>query len=676
MEKQVSVWYTETNLAFAGRTAEIFRGMRRSGKAGISMKKSDNIRWNRPIVTTGFMILLIVAASFGLSNNISSIEEEKCFERLYEEVAGLSADIEMHASNDREELKILSEIIASYDEMDSEKLWAFLDSYAAVGMMARVELLLPGDRVVVRGGKTVDAEGLLSFEEEAALGEHITDRERDILDSENYIVRHFVPITRDGETIAMLYGVIELGELPEEVNMDPYGGKGATYIIDGKTGDFLVDTWHPGEVGNMWELGEREMAPGYDSEQMKQGVADGDSRYVVFVSKTVGEYLYFYYEPMDINDWRIAVSVPESVVFESANKIKNILNWFLGFEVVLFILYFLWIIRYVKQTTDEKQRRLEMLNDIYDVENLLFNAHEKKENINAALEKIGAVIRAEEVGFWIVGQSYDNTAFFWQRQPRKEDERSAEWGYIGRLLEYFEAGNQEFESHEEKTIREMFGESVRDGIRSVTAVSVEDMDGKICGILEGRNIENKQDHKSSALLKNIKFSFSMFCQNLKLYLQIRNLGERDAMTGLYNRNRYEQDLLRIYSENQGPLACVYIDVNGLHEMNNTEGHEKGDKMLKTVAEEIRRYFPAEHSYRVGGDEFIIFVPGGDELEVMSSSEALVASLVRKDYHVSVGAQYESEVSSLADLIQAAEKKMYMEKKKYYEQETNDRRMRS
>ena len=68
-----------------------------------------------------------------------------------------------------------------------------------------------------------------------------------------------------------------------------------------------------------------------------------------------------------INEWRIAVSVPESVVFESADTIGRILNLFLVFEVICFIVYFLWMACYVRKVTGEKQRRLETLNYIYDV---------------------------------------------------------------------------------------------------------------------------------------------------------------------------------------------------------------------------------------------------------------------------------------------------------------------
>ena len=636
------------------------------------MKKSEEIRWGRSMITTCVMILLIVAASFCVIHCINEMEEAECFNRLYEEADDLAEDIEMYADSDREELKMLSAMIAEYDKLDSADLWDFLDSYTAVGMMSRIELLLPDDTVLVSGGETVDAKGMLSFKEEAAQGEHVTNREADILDSGNYIVRHYVPVIKEGEAIAMLYGVIELGELPKKVNMDPYSGEGAMYIIDGNTGDFLVDTWHQEEGGNMWALGEREMAPGYDPEQLKQGVKDGDSRYVVFISKTAGEYLYFYYKPIGINEWRIAVSVPESVVFESADMIGRILNLFLMFELLCFIVYFLWMACYVRKVTGEKQRRLESLNYIYDVEKLLFNAHEKKENINAALEKIGSIIRAEQVGFWIVGQSYDQASFIWKKeQTGNERNKGREQNDMLRLLEYFKAGNSEFEAYDEKGLREMGKKSGRNGIHNMVAVPVEDMEGEICGILESCNI--KDGHASAALLKNMKFSFSMFCRNLKIHTKIREQGDRDALTGLYNRNRYERDLQQICTEHGRSLACVYIDVNGLHEMNNTNGHDKGDKMLKTVANAVRKNFDTEYSYRFGGDEFIVFVPDAEETEVKLQSEAFTALLVKQDYHVSVGIQCETEVSSMAALIKSAEKKMYVEKKRYYEQEFNDRR---
>lgn len=138
------------------------------------LKAQDDIRWGRPLITTGAMIVLIVAASFGVTNYINRMEEQRSFERLYEEADTLADNIEKYSANDREELEMLSAVIAGYDDLSSPELWNLLDSYTNIGMMSRIELLLPGDVVLTGRGEKVDAAGTLSFEEEAAKGVHIS----------------------------------------------------------------------------------------------------------------------------------------------------------------------------------------------------------------------------------------------------------------------------------------------------------------------------------------------------------------------------------------------------------------------------------------------------------------------------------------------------------------------
>lgn len=635
------------------------------------------MRRGSALAVTGILIILILAASFGVINYINTMEEERSFERLYEEAGDLADNIEMYSENDREQLQILSAVIARYSDFSSPELWDLLGSYKDIGMMSRIELLLPGDIVLTEGGERVDAKGLLSFKDEASRGAHITDRENDLVDRDTHVVRHYVPVKQEGRTVAMLYGVIVLGELPEEVNLNPYSGRGALYLIDGNNGDFLIDTWHKGAAGNILQMGGREMAPGYNDEQLIQGLMDGESQYVVFVSKTVGEYLYFYYTPMAINNWRIAVSVPESVVFGSANTIARILNILLVFELICFVLYFLWMMRYVRRVTADKQKRLDTINQIYDIEQLLFNAHEKKENLHAALENVGKTISVEGVYLWILDAEGKGQWYFWEDGKTAEDckasfdEESIAQEYAGRLLNYFKSGNGEYEAYSESEFSELFPAEAFPGVYNVMAVPVEDTGGNICGILAAFNM--KKGYEQAVLLKNVKFAFGRFCSNLKSYTEIQEQGDRDVLTGLYNRNRYERDLPEVYERHKSSLACVYIDVNGLREMNNTEGHDKGDEMLRTVAGEIRKHFETEYIYRIGGDEFVLFLPDADESDIAAQSEKLASVLSEDDYHISVGIQCGENLPSLSRLIKETEQKMYAEKKKYYEK--HDRRRR-
>ena len=68
---------------------------------------------------------------------------------------------------------------------------------------------------------------------------------------------------------------------------------------------------------------------------------------------------------------------------------------------------------------------------------------------------------------------------------------------------------------------------------------------------------------------------------------------RDALTRLYNRHKYNEDLEELAKGECPTLTCLYVDVNGLHELNNHMGHEKGDDMLCSVADALKRYFPED-----------------------------------------------------------------------------------
>lgn len=156
---------------------------------------------------------------------------------------------------------------------------------------------------------------------------------------------------------------------------------------------------------------------------------------------------------------------------------------------------------------------------------------------------------------------------------------------------------------------------------------------------------------------------------------VKERGERDALTGLYNRNRYEADLLKYPDQFKHSIACIYADANGLHELNNTQGHEAGDRMLQTVAANLRDKFGIKYSYRIGGDEFLAFAVDMKEFEVRALAGKMERELQNQGIHVSVGMEWRTEVSSMDEFIKSAEKKMYEAKSEYYREKGNDRRQR-
>ena len=260
-------------------------------KRQLTAKRRDEIHWGRSLAATACMIGAILLASFVLMRSITAMERAQCLDRLHAEAAGIAEYIERGVVNDREQLQVLAAVIAEFSDFASPRLWQLLDSFDSIGLMSWVELLLPDDTVLTAGGKRVDVQGRLSFQTEAAQGVHITDRDVDILDPEAYVLRHYVPVVRSGRTAAMLYGVVVIKDLQVVGGITPYGGKGAMYLIDAHSGDFLIDTWHPGRMGNIWTLGYRETAPGYDAQALMQQMMDGKVNHILFVSRTIGDYM-------------------------------------------------------------------------------------------------------------------------------------------------------------------------------------------------------------------------------------------------------------------------------------------------------------------------------------------------------------------------------------------------
>lgn len=172
------------------------------------------------------------------------------------------------------------------------------------------------------------------------------------------------------------------------------------------------------------------------------------------------------------------------------------------------------------------------------------------------------------------------------------------------------------------------------------------------------------------------YMMSVKCQKILYGQKVAIMSETDMLTGVHNRNAYEQNLKIYPSLCKKSLSCIFADLNGLHELNNTKGHEAGDKMLQFVAEKMTEQFGNANTYRIGGDEFVSFVIDGDTDEIQKKIDKVVKSAKEKKYYVSVG--YDTGFSPDLDmsiLINRAEMHMYEEKKRFYQQKGLDRRIR-
>lgn len=139
----------------------------------------------------------------------------------------------------------------------------------------------------------------------------------------------------------------------------------------------------------------------------------------------------------------------------------------------------------------------------------------------------------------------------------------------------------------------------------------------------------------------------------------------DALTGLRNRNSYKKTLSGFCPEACSSFSCLYIDANGLHELNNTKGHDAGDAMLKTAARIFLLHFRAEDVFRIGGDEFVILCRNISRDSVARRVATIHKEMADYGYSVAIGIEWRDEHMDLQEMLQAAELDMQKNKADYY-----------
>jgi len=98
--------------------------------------------------------------------------------------------------------------------------------------------------------------------------------------------------------------------------------------------------------------------------------------------------------------------------------------------------------------------------------------------------------------------------------------------------------------------------------------------------------------------------------NAKLqFLQIQYLSNHDQLTGLHNRQYYDNAKKKLDHAENLPLSVLFVDINGLKLINDAFGYEAGDKMIQTTASVLKgNLLENEILARIGGDEFGILMP--------------------------------------------------------------------
>jgi diguanylate cyclase (GGDEF)-like protein len=114
--------------------------------------------------------------------------------------------------------------------------------------------------------------------------------------------------------------------------------------------------------------------------------------------------------------------------------------------------------------------------------------------------------------------------------------------------------------------------------------------------------------------------------------ELSRLAHTDPLTGLANRIELHRLLERACAQLQpneadSQLAVLCIDLDGFKSINDAYGHAAGDALLRRVAQLLQECLPAKSTIaRMGGDEFVVLLPGADEVSARRTADQLISGL--------------------------------------------------
>jgi diguanylate cyclase (GGDEF)-like protein len=157
--------------------------------------------------------------------------------------------------------------------------------------------------------------------------------------------------------------------------------------------------------------------------------------------------------------------------------------------------------------------------------------------------------------------------------------------------------------------------------------------------------------------------------------ELRQMVITDPLTGTRNRRFFDEIIgreLNRHRRYRTPLSIVFIDIDRFKEVNDTLGHETGDRVLKEVAAFlVKNIREADYVFRWGGDEFLVLITCNEaeairrarDLQHAFAKSATVADLPR-GVALSIGCvEVPNDTEDIMPLVQTADERMYADKKR-------------
>lgn len=204
----------------------------------------------------------------------------------------------------------------------------------------------------------------------------------------------------------------------------------------------------------------------------------------------------------------------------------------------------------------------------------------------------------------------------------------------------------------------------KQGIRNIVWVPIM-KNGKVSGSIGLDNQDLDMAETAVPFMQTVQYFISLTMQRNENEKMLFELSQIDKLTSFYNRNRFIQDVSEFKTCKES-VGVVYLDINGLKEINDSFGHDAGDDLIKECAGIMKRSASSTHLYRIGGDEFVILYFDMTEERFYDSVQLLKDEFGNSKYQIAIGCKWNKTCFLIQDIIKEADELMYADKKRFYQ----------
>jgi diguanylate cyclase (GGDEF)-like protein len=145
---------------------------------------------------------------------------------------------------------------------------------------------------------------------------------------------------------------------------------------------------------------------------------------------------------------------------------------------------------------------------------------------------------------------------------------------------------------------------------------------------------------------------------LRELAELAQRADSDPLTGLRHHGPFQE---RLTASSQGRTAVIEVDVDGFKKINDRYGHQEGDRVLVSLAAELRAVLRDAQLYRIGGDEFAVILDVNGCGEVVAIAQRLLDAARRAGHTISVGAAIRTPGETGLDTLTRADLALYQAK---------------